>query len=175
MLNNTNTSLLAFKEHSASSTSWWWLANLFKSDMLILNFTQTYQLIWVHGLVTPLRLCYMQHWQRVAWTGLNDRFWNRAGWLTHAEKHLGTIFCVNCEEQSKYIWTFAFRDRKQVSWAYGTFVQQYTDRTEEKQFVVFSIIVSFTLRGLQCFLTYLPEELCASQSSLDRWTYRRFL
>jgi hypothetical protein len=35
--------------------------------------------------------------------------------------------------------------------------------------------LSFTLSGLQCFLTYLPEELCSSQSSRSWCTYRRFL
>lgn len=51
----------------------------------------------------------------------------------------------------------------------------YTERAEEKLHVVVSTSIPLTLRGLQCFLTYLPEELCTSQSSLDRWTYRRFL
>lgn len=56
------------------------------------------RLIWVHGLVTPLRLCYMHHWQCVAQTELNGRFWNPVGWLKHAERHLRAIFCINCEE-----------------------------------------------------------------------------
>lgn len=47
--------------------------------------------------MAPLRLCYMHHWQCVAQTGLNGRFWNPAGWLTHAERHLRAIFCINCE------------------------------------------------------------------------------
>lgn len=44
--------------------------------------------------------------------------------------------------------------------------------------IVFHVLTELpllTLRGLQCFLTYLPEELWPSQSSLFLWTYRRFL
>lgn len=51
----------------------------------------------------------------------------------------------------------------------------YTQMWRKKSRLLFSPSLRLTLRGLQCFLTYLPEELCTSQSSLDRWTYRRFL